>query len=122
VEIIRMVPARKKSKPDFPRPTAKLSSYTAKIRKRILHEFDLTDSQIILLDESLQWLDEARLYQRIVAAEGVEVENPKTLASRPNPALSALKNARSCFLTAWRILDLKVDAEKIPPGRPARKY
>jgi hypothetical protein len=123
MEIVkRMIPARKTKRPDFPRPLGKLSAYAGKIRRRVLTEYGLSDSETVLLDLALGWLDEMRRYQAIVDAMGVESLNEKTGASRPNPALGAMQHARTCFLTAWRILDLTPDEEKPKPGRPPFTY
>lgn len=102
--------------PHYPRATRSLSASSRKIRRRILDEWILSDSDVILLDEVLSYLDEANRYARILEAEGLVLKNDRSGATKPHPAISLLRIARSNFLQGWRILNLKDDG-KDPAGR-----
>jgi hypothetical protein len=113
---------RRKPKLDVPRPACRLSAKALAIRKRVLTEWVLSDSEIILLDRCLTYSDECDKYAEILDREGLSILNSKTGASRPNPALPALKLARANYLTAWRMLDLVPEKGKAAPGRPLSVY
>ncbi len=112
----------KRPKPEFPRASCKLSTKATSLRRRILTEWQLTDSDTILLDRCLLYLDQADGYQAMLDKEGLTIVNKGTGASRPHPALAALKLARNNFLAAWRLLNLKDEAAKTKPGRPPAIY
>lgn len=121
MEIVRK-PARKPRKPRFPNVARKLSPKAMAVRARILSEWLITDSDLILLDEALSFRDAADRYEEQIEREGLVLANTKTGATRPHPALAALRLARSNFLSAWGMLKLHDETVTRPPGRPPRNY
>lgn len=114
--------AKKQKKAEFPKPVVKLTREAKAIRGRVLKEWILTDASIILLDKALNFLDLGEKYQATLDREGLSLTNPVTGATRPHPALAALKLARTNFLSAWRMLGLKDPQTQNPPGRPVANY
>jgi phage terminase small subunit len=122
MEIVKKTVKIRRKLPGIPPPTVKLSAKARRDRKTIIRLWEQNDTDLLILDRCLQYRDQADRYQAQLDKEGLSIENAKTGASRPHPALSALKLARSNFLTAWRMLDLKEDRAKTKPGRPPASY
>ena len=97
-------------KPSVPR---RLSAESRRIWREIEGEWELDTHSRTILEVSLEAFDEMRKAQDLVNKHGQVVKSESGFA-RLNPAVNALKIARSQFLHAWKMLNLGIEP---PEGR-----
>ncbi len=98
----------------------KLSRDSAKLKKRILSLWILTESQLEVLDAALSARDLWRAAEETVERDGLTVAGDRG-GLKAHPLLPVIRDARAQFLTGLKLLKLHLDDDDEPvrgPGAP----
>jgi hypothetical protein len=100
----------------------KLSKEAAKLKTAILAQYTLDEDSagLAILDEALKCWDEANLYQGIIQNDGPTIRT-MSREVKPHPLLKELRGARAQFFMGMRLLNLELEADPKPLGRPPRQ-
>jgi len=101
------------------KPPIHLSAEAKKWWRKVTSKWEIDESAFLLLEVSLEALDEMRVAQKTLKKEGAIIRG-KNGVMKKSPALEFLKLSRSHFLQSWRMLGLQLE----PPrenGRPTMK-
>jgi len=101
-----------------PEPAAGLSEEARQKWLEMQSEYQITDSQgILLLNLMFEAWDQIEEAKKKLTLEGLIIENESTGYKRAHPATVVLKEARQTFLKSLAMLNLDVE-ESGPMGRP----
>jgi P27 family predicted phage terminase small subunit len=99
-----------------PKPPSNLSAEARELWRRIIAEFEITDSAaLLLLRSACEALDRMRRAQELITQHG-ELVRDKWGQLKKNPACGIEADARSAMHRALKQLNLDIE----PPGKPGR--
>jgi P27 family predicted phage terminase small subunit len=96
----------------------KLSAEAQKLKKSLLSEYRIDDAAgLAILQKALEAFDQANECQRVVDKEGLMVTGDRG-QKKSHPLLMTIRDCRSQFLMALKMLNLDLEPLRDGPGRP----
>ena len=98
------------------RPPKTFTREAKRVWTEIVSEWEMSDAAFVVLQQLCESLMLLRKAEKDIDENGLTIDSRGALKS--NPALQAVRIARSGILEAWKLLDLREPEEKAKLGRP----
>ena len=101
-------------------PPAHLRAAGCDLWASTLNDWDLTDSDLVVLATACECLDRLEQIRTALDTDGIVITDPSG-RKRSHPLLAAESQTQGILLRAWNQLDL-TDAEPPKVGRPVTRF
>ena len=98
-------------------PPNRLSVESKRIWKDINGEWELDNAQLLLLKTALESYDLMSKCAEIIENEGILITSPSGI-KKANPALNTYRDARTGFLSSWKLIGFHLEPPRETAGRP----
>lgn len=106
-------------KQDLPSAPAHLSAEAKRWWVRLVTDFDLEDTALLVLETALESFDRVRQCQEALKREGLTVAD-RYGKPRAHPLVAVERDARLTMLRALKALNLDLEPLQDGPGRPPK--